>query len=74
MAVKQAQAAPVAPSTRFTDIDLPGRLESLLLTCLDKDPSNRPVAVDDVAHSLRQSGIGDAWTQARARDWWKTHG
>lgn len=70
MAVQQAQVAATAPSTRFPDIAVPEQLEDVLLACLEKDSSKRPASAEEVARLLAESGIGESWTPAAARQWW----
>ncbi len=57
-----------------TEIDVPDRLEEILLACLAKDPDDRPRTaqqlgdmLDDLARSL------PPWTRERAEKWWRTN-
>lgn len=70
MAVQQAQVPATLMSTRFPDIAVPKQLEDVLLSCLEKDPSDRPASAAELARSLSASGIGESWTPAAARRWW----
>jgi serine/threonine-protein kinase len=70
--LQHAQAVPSPPSAR-TDVPIPRALDDLVLSCLAKDPADRPQSAR--ALSLRLAAVEGAnvWTQERARDWWVTH-
>jgi len=67
-----AQTLPTPPSAR-TELTIPVTLEQLVLSCLAKDPAERPQSAKEL--SLRLSAVESAttWTEDRAREWWKTH-
>ena len=48
-------------------------LEDLVLSCLAKDPAQRPQSARELSSRLAQLEGADAWTEDRARDWWLTH-
>jgi serine/threonine protein kinase len=64
---------PVAPSQRLGR-PLPPDLESVLLTCLEKDPARRPPTADALSTHLAMCVGVDEWGEGKAREWWKTHG
>jgi eukaryotic-like serine/threonine-protein kinase len=64
---------PEPPSMRL-GAELPECLESLLLACLEKDPARRPQCATELVETLEAMTLGEAWTQARARQWWDRHG
>lgn len=64
---------PVPPSKR-TELDLPRRLEELILWCLAKDPANRPSSALEFRQALADCRLEETWTQVRAEAWWKGHG
>ncbi len=79
---KQLHDTPVCPEQRIKDLDnltcqaeasepvLPQDLVELLMSCLEKDPQQRPSSMSDFAERLaRCSGACD-WTALKARDWW----
>ena len=71
MLLQHAHARPVPPSQR-TELPIPRELDELVLACLEKDPNDRPQSAED----LFRLAVGcpcDAWNQAAARSWWKTH-
>jgi eukaryotic-like serine/threonine-protein kinase len=70
--VQHAQRVPAPPSAR-TDLPIPAALDQLVLSCLAKDPAQRPQSARELARRLGDlEGVG-AWTQDQARDWWATH-
>ncbi|HKP49737.1 MAG TPA: serine/threonine-protein kinase [Gemmatimonadales bacterium] len=70
--LKHVQASPIPPSAR-TDRPIPPELENLVLSCLAKDPAQRPQSAKELSSRLAQLKGADAWTEDRARDWWVTH-
>src|SRR6185436_6899267 len=64
---------PVAPSKRLGR-PLPPDLESVLLACLEKDPARRPPTADAVSTHLAMCVGVDEWGDAKAREWWQSHG
>jgi serine/threonine-protein kinase len=72
MLVQHAQKPPVPPSVR-TDLPIPKALEDLVLSCLAKDPANRPQSAKELSLRLADVEGANAWTQDRAREWWATN-
>jgi hypothetical protein len=64
---------PVAPSVRLGR-PLPPDLESVLLSCLEKDPARRPQTADAVSTHLAMCVGVEEWSEGRAREWWRQHG
>ncbi len=48
-------------------------LESLLLSCLSKEPTNRPESASALADSLSRIPAG-AWSRSQAQEWWRQSG
>lgn len=71
--MNHVQKTPVAPSRRARG-PIPEALDQIILSCLQKDPNNRPQTMQDLAASLRQVPVEDVWTEERARRWWLEHG
>jgi len=67
------QKSPPAPSTR-TGNEIPAELDQILISCLQKDPHNRPQTMQELARSLRAVPLGTPWTEDRARRWWLANG
>ncbi|MGH7681807.1 MAG: serine/threonine-protein kinase, partial [Candidatus Eiseniibacteriota bacterium] len=70
--VQHTQMVPVPPSTRAEQA-IPSALDDLILSCLSKDPKDRPGSADDLAERLSSIQTPLPWTAARAREWWDTH-
>ena len=70
--VAHINADPEAPST-CTELPIPDELDSLVLACLAKDPSDRPGTADVLERALSEIATEKAWTQERAAEWWKLH-
>jgi len=69
MLLQHAHTKPVPPSVR-TELPIPSALEDLVLSCLAKDPADRPQSARELSLRLAELEGGKAWTQDRAREWW----
>ena len=68
-----AQTPPTPPSAR-TELPIPAALDQLVLSCLAKDPAERPQTARELSRRRLAAVDGaDAWTEERARDWWEQH-
>lgn len=67
------QKPPVPPSQRIQN-EIPDALDEIILSCLQKDPNNRPQTMQDVSQSLRRVPLETPWTEERARHWWLAYG
>jgi eukaryotic-like serine/threonine-protein kinase len=67
-----AQSAPESPSER-TGLPIPPDLDALVLSCLAKDRESRPQSPRDLLERLERVALRQAWTDARAREWWTAH-
>jgi serine/threonine-protein kinase len=72
MLLQHAQVQPAAPSTR-TELPIPAGLDDLVLSCLSKDPGQRPQSARELSKRLAAIQT-TGWSQERARDWWAEHG
>jgi serine/threonine-protein kinase len=70
--LKHAQSPPPAPSTR-TNVAIPAALDDLVLSCLAKEPTDRPQSARELSLRLGEIEGADAWTQERAGEWWAEH-
>ncbi|HEV8455211.1 MAG TPA: serine/threonine-protein kinase [Gemmatimonadales bacterium] len=70
--LQHAQTPPTPPSAR-TELPIPPALDDLVLSCLAKDPANRPQSARELSLRLAEVEGASAWTQDRAREWWATH-
>ncbi len=66
------QAAPMPPSTRV-ETPIPPALDRLVLSCLAKNPLERPQSAVALDEALALSGASPAWTPERASRWWADH-
>lgn len=62
---------PTPPSAR-SELPIPEALDRLVLSCLAKDPVERPRA-KELSRLLADIGCASPWTEERARDWWAKH-
>ncbi|MBE0544770.1 MAG: serine/threonine protein kinase [Verrucomicrobia bacterium] len=69
---KHLQEIPVAPGAR-TGKEFDPRLESLLMRCLEKDPTARPQTARELARTLAEGRLAEAWTPERRAAWWIEH-
>jgi serine/threonine-protein kinase len=63
------------PPQRPSDVTaqpVPSELESVLLTCLAKDPADRPPTAAALAQQLEAIQL-EPWTEDQARGWWAAH-
>jgi serine/threonine-protein kinase len=60
---------PVPPSERIGNA-IPEQLEALVLSCLAKDPDERPQSADEMRVALDSCRDIGEWTEADARSWW----
>ena len=67
-----AHTAPIPPSAR-TELSIPAALDQLVLSCLAKDPADRPQTARELSRRLATVDGANAWTEDRARDWWAGH-
>ena len=66
------QETPEAPSTR-TEIEVPEELDALILSCLSKDPGQRPQSAEELAAGLRKIRYPERWEGSDAQAWWHRH-
>jgi serine/threonine-protein kinase len=65
-------AAPPRPSQR-TETAVPAAFEDVILTCLAKDPSERPQSAEALDALLAGVETGTGWSPERAAEWWRLH-
>ena len=63
---------PQRPSQRVQS-EIPAQLEDILLSCLAKDPKDRPQTAEQLQGQLEQCEEGKTWSQQQAKDWWLTY-
>jgi serine/threonine-protein kinase len=67
-----AQSRPLPPSSR-TELSIPEALDELVLSCLAKDPAERPQSAKELSLRLAAVEGPRAWTEERRRDWWTSN-
>jgi eukaryotic-like serine/threonine-protein kinase len=66
-----AHTPPTPPSAR-SGLPIPTALDQLVLSCLAKEPAERPQSARELSRRLAEIEGAEAWTQDRAREWWVT--
>jgi serine/threonine-protein kinase len=69
--IDHVKTEPTAPS-EHTAQPLPPELDEAILTCLAKDPADRPSA-RELSERLAAVPLETRWRGADARDWWSSH-
>jgi serine/threonine-protein kinase len=72
MVLKHMQEQPSPPSA-LSEEDIPAALDSIVLRCLEKAPSERPATALELANALGAVELREPWTYDRACEWWKRH-
>jgi serine/threonine-protein kinase len=70
--MQHAQKRPMPPSQR-TELPIPESLDRLILSCLAKDPVNRPQSAAALSRKLSACAAELSWTEERATQWWERH-
>jgi serine/threonine-protein kinase len=68
--LKQLSEEPIRPCDRIGQ-PLPDDLQNVLMSCLRKEPQERPLSIDDLESALRQCADAGCWTAADALRWWE---
>lgn len=67
---KHVHEEPAPPSTR-SETQIPTALDQLVLSCLSKNPADRPESALLVREQLRSCLEKDDWSGRRAAEWWE---
>jgi serine/threonine-protein kinase len=71
--IHHAHTPPIPPSRRTT-VPIPPALEAIVMSCLAKDPADRPQSARELSNRLAAIDIEQQWTEERAREWWEVSG
>ena len=69
--VRHVEREPSPPSAE-ADQEIPPALDALILSCLAKEPEDRPESAAALRQALSGCVPGPPWTQQDARAWWDT--
>ena len=67
-----AHTAPIPPSLR-SELVIPPALDELVLSCLAKDPADRPQSAVELSRRLASIACDASWSDEHARNWWNLH-
>ena len=67
-----AKTPPTPPSSR-TELPIPDALERIVMSCLAKDPAERPQTAKELSRRLGEVNGSAAWTEEKAQEWWERH-
>ena len=70
--MQHAHTAPIPPSQR-SELAIPLELDQLVLSCLAKDPADRPQSASELSRRLAGIRCDSVWTDERAKEWWLAH-
>lgn len=60
------------PLSARRGLSVPGKLEAVVMSCLDKDPNGRPQTAADLRRQIEACRI-EPWDRAAALAWWGEH-
>ncbi len=72
MMVDHMKTEPVPPSDK-AGTEIPADLEQLVLSCLAKDPADRPQSALELDERLADCQLSSPWRSEQSRRWWKQH-
>lgn len=71
MIARHLSTAPIPPSQR-ANVHLPAGMDELVLSCLAKEPEDRPSAAE-LSRSLAALDV-EPWHEVEAKEWWEARG
>jgi eukaryotic-like serine/threonine-protein kinase len=71
MLLKRLSEDPLPPSAR-SEVPVPAELERLVLSCLARNPEERPRRAADLSRALAAVRV-EPWTDEQAAQWWNTN-
>ena len=70
--IDHVHASPVRPSERSA-LPIPPSVDALVLSCLQKDPNDRPQDATEVLKRIDDCHVTGTWSSERAHAWWLKH-
>lgn len=70
---KHASEEPL-PVSAMSQAPIPGALEEWVMTCLHKDPKDRPTSIRWMEERLEEMAAVHPWTRVQAQAWWVDQG
>ena len=64
---------PPVPLSRRTELEIPADLETLVMQCLEKEPSDRPESATVLEKALAFCAAAGDWGRDEAEAWWRLH-
>jgi hypothetical protein len=64
---------PARPPSEMVSTAIPPELDDVILTCLAKDPAQRPQTAAELSRRLVTVAGSERWNVATARAWWDAH-
>lgn len=64
---------PPRPPSTLAELPISPALDNLVLSCLAKDPAQRPQSARELSRRLMEIESASVWTEDRAREWWDRH-
>jgi serine/threonine-protein kinase len=72
VALAHVQKQPV-PLSQRTELHVPPELEEIIMSCLAKNPDDRPLTATHLEQSLAKLVSDHDWNGEEAERWWRAH-
>ncbi|NNM33397.1 MAG: serine/threonine protein kinase, partial [Gemmatimonadetes bacterium] len=61
------------PPSQMAELEIPEELDSIVMWCLERAPSDRPQSAARLVQRLKAYAAREGWSQDRAAEWWAIH-